>query len=70
MLDQTLELQMKIMYSFNENYADHFTRSVNIDISQVKSDYLEKDINYQMKYRFLHVTDTGDLVPIYNSAQS
>ena len=60
---------MKVMYSLNENYSETYSRSVNIDISQVKSEYLEKEVNYQMKYRFLHVTDTGDFVPIYNSAQ-
>ena len=36
------------------------------DLTQVSSD--QPDL--ELKYRFLHVTDTGDLVPIYSSSQS
>lgn len=61
---------MKIMYSFQDSYSDVHSRSLAIDISQVVvHDFNEDDLSLQMKYRFLHVTDTGDLVPIYNQAQ-
>ena len=60
---------MKIMYSFQDSYSEANTRTLNMDISQVVVHDFEKDLALQMKYRFLHVTDTGDLVPIYNQAQ-
>jgi hypothetical protein len=60
---------MKVMYSVQDSYSEANARTLNVDISQVVVHDFEKDLSLQMKYRFLHVTDTGDLVPIYNSAQ-
>lgn len=70
MFDQTLELQMKIMYASQDHYSEAHSRSVTLDLSQAMSPDDDKELQLQLKYRFLHVTDTGDLVPIYNSAQS
>jgi hypothetical protein len=56
------------MYAFQGQYSEAHTRSVSIDLAQIAQDQPKYD--HQVKYRFLHVTDTGDLVPIYSASQS
>lgn len=68
MLDQSLELDIKVMYAFQEKYSEAHSRSLSLDLSQALNPSTYTDVQLQLKYRFLHVTDTGDLVPIYNSA--
>lgn len=68
MFDPSLELQLKIMYATDGQYSETHSRTWTLDVSQ--SQVPDENVQLQLKYRFLHVTDTGDLVPIYNSAQS
>lgn len=61
---------MKVMYSHHDSYSEANSRMLEMDISQVvMHDFKDdNDMSLQMKYRFLHVTDTGDLIPIHNQA--
>ena len=59
---------MKVMYAFHEQYSEAHSRNLSLDISQALAPAADSELQLQLKYRFLHVTDTGDLVPIYNSA--
>jgi hypothetical protein len=70
MLDQSLTLEVKVMYATQDQYSEAHSRSSSFDVTQAVNPNTYTDVQLQLKYRFLHVTDTGDLVPIYNSAQS
>jgi len=70
MLDQALELQIKIMYAFEEQYSEARSRSMTLDLSQALSPAQHKDMGLQLKYRFLQATDTGKVVPIGDQSKS
>lgn len=70
LFDAAINVEMKIMYAFEGQYSEGHTRTVNIDVAQVQKQIKRQELDHQLKYRFLHVTDTGDLVPIFSKAQS
>jgi len=55
------------MYALGKEYSDKRTREVSVDISQIqKQQSVRSELSHMYKYRFLHLNDNGDVVPIYD----
>lgn len=57
------------MYALGKEYSDRRSREVSVDIAQIqKSQSVRSELTHMYKYRFLHLNDNGDVVPIYDQS--
>lgn len=64
-------MNIKVQYAEGKEYSDKRTRDVSVDISQIqKHEAVRSELNHMYKYRFLHLNDNGDVVPIYDQSQT
>jgi len=68
LFDTNIKVNINIMYGDKETgYSDQRSRDLTLDISQItKNERQKSELTHMYKYRFLHMNDNGDVVPIYD----
>lgn len=69
LFDAKINVNAKVMYALGKEYSDRRSREVSVDIAQIqKSQSVRSELTHMYKYRFLHLNDNGDVVPIYDQS--
>lgn len=70
LFDTNIKVNVNIMYADGKEYSDKRSRDVTVDIAQIqKQPGAKSELTHMYKYRFLHMNDNGDVVPIYDQGQ-
>jgi hypothetical protein len=70
LFDSTIKLEVKAMFAQDGQYSESHTRSRSFELSQVQKANVRSELDHNYKYRFLHVNDAGDIVPLYSPSQT
>lgn len=58
------------MFASNGQYSDDHTKTVDVDISQIQREAVSQQLDHEYKYRFLYMSEKGELVSLYNPSES
>ena len=65
MFDQNLDINAKIMYAIKGKYTEDHSKDLSINLAQV-----DPKQSVLMKYRFMTLSESGDLMPLFNPSES
>lgn len=70
LFDSNIKVNINVMYADGKEYSDRRTRDLSVDITQIQKSSVKSELTHMYKYRFLHLNDNGDVVPIYDQGQT
>ena len=66
LFDNAITLNIKVYYmSTPGTYSEAHTRNVEYEMAQIQKSSIRMELDHQYKYRFLAMSDSGDIVPLY-----
>lgn len=57
------------MFASNGQYSATHSKIVEVDLGQLQTDSLAEELDHEYKYRFLYVSDDGEIISLYNPNQ-
>lgn len=67
--DNSLRLEIKVSFASNGQYSESHTKSIELELAQIQKAAIRSELDHEYKYRFLYVSDHGDIVPLYDRNQ-
>ena len=69
LLDASIKLRIELMFASNGQYSATHSKIVEVDLGQLQKDALAEELDHEYKYRFLYVSDEGEIISLYNPNQ-
>ena len=68
--DASITLQIKVSFASNGQYSEGHTKSIELELAQIQKAAIRSELDHEYKYRFLYVSDHGDVLPLYDRKQT
>ena len=71
LFDTTIKLDVITRFANNDGrYQENDSRTRSFELSQVQKASVRSELDHNYKYRFLHVNEAGDILPLYSPSQT
>ena len=63
-------MEIKVSFASNGQYSESHTKSIELELAQIQKAAIRSELDHEYKYRFLYVSDHGDVLPLYDRNQT
>lgn len=70
LFDNNIKVTIKVMFASNGQYSETHTKTVETELSQIQKEAVREELDHEYKYRFLYLSDQGEILPLYNPSQA
>lgn len=66
LFDNSIKVSIKVMFASNGQYKEKFAKTVEVEIGQMQKAAVRQELTHMYKYRFLYVSDKGEIITLYD----